>query len=598
MERTAGERRAEERGEKGRTEQNRTEQNRTEQNRTEQKDKRKDPIPHPHPHAHTDAKINSHRFRNGYCKSNPRKMVGVWAEKELRNLRRLDAAGIRCPQPLLLKNHILIMRFIGSGGWPAPRLKDAPIAESNGKAWKAAYIDVVRMMRVMFRDARLIHGDLSEYNLLYHNSEVYFIDVSQSVEHDHPRALEFLRKDVENVNDFFRKKGVCVILPRPLFDFVTEPSLDLSGARSADVRERVEKLRAKAEARERRRAEREGGRVEGGGEAGATVAAVAGAEVTQTEQQEGQQQQQQQQQQEEDEEQQKESGGKKQQKKKKKTKRSHAPAHVKRQEAKRAKEAAEAANAVVDAAHRAEQKLLHEAYIASLIRDARKERKRRDGLPVSERRELDTRERLFMQAYIPQSLNEVWEGDAVGDLAALREGGDAAEGVYYAKIAGIVDAEAEAAAKRGAVGLVKGEGEQEGEAGGEGDGNGNGNAATGFVPSFPGGVAFPGGATFPGFPPPSNGNSNGGGGGDDVDDDDDDNDDDNDDNDEEEEESEGKGDGEEAGKVAAGPPMLREGATKEERKAHKAAVKAYNRERRATRKIKKHVKKRSTKRKT
>lgn len=53
------------------------------------------------------------RFRYGYCKSNPRRMVRTWAEKEMRNLKRLVLANIPCPIPHLLKSHVLIMDFIG-----------------------------------------------------------------------------------------------------------------------------------------------------------------------------------------------------------------------------------------------------------------------------------------------------------------------------------------------------------------------------------------------------------------------------------------------------------------------------------------------------
>ena len=63
------------------------------------------------------------RFRTGYCKTNPRKMVKLWAEKEFRNLSRLKAAGIRCPQPVHLRMHVLVMEFVGSDGVAAPRLK-------------------------------------------------------------------------------------------------------------------------------------------------------------------------------------------------------------------------------------------------------------------------------------------------------------------------------------------------------------------------------------------------------------------------------------------------------------------------------------------
>lgn len=67
------------------------------------------------------------RFRKGYSKSNPRKMVKVWAEKEMRNLVRLAAAGIRCPRAHLLQMHVLVMSFIGTGAVAAPRLKDAQL---------------------------------------------------------------------------------------------------------------------------------------------------------------------------------------------------------------------------------------------------------------------------------------------------------------------------------------------------------------------------------------------------------------------------------------------------------------------------------------
>ena len=68
-----------------------------------------------------------YRFRNGYCKSNPRKMVKTWAEKEMRNLKRLVSANIPCPTPHLLKSHVLVMDFLGKDGWCAPRLKEATL---------------------------------------------------------------------------------------------------------------------------------------------------------------------------------------------------------------------------------------------------------------------------------------------------------------------------------------------------------------------------------------------------------------------------------------------------------------------------------------
>ncbi|EAS34252.3 serine/threonine-protein kinase RIO1 [Coccidioides immitis RS] len=159
------------------------------------------------------------RFRQGYNKSNNRAMVKVWAEKEMRNLKRIYAAGIPCPEPVYLRLHVLAMGFLGnSKGLPAPRLKDVELEDEA--RWRSLYMELVGYMRTMYQDCRLVHADLSEYNVLYHKHKLYIIDVSQSVEHDHPRSLEFLRMDIKNVSDFFRRKGVDTVPERTLFEFI------------------------------------------------------------------------------------------------------------------------------------------------------------------------------------------------------------------------------------------------------------------------------------------------------------------------------------------------------------------------------------------
>ena len=151
-------------------------------------------------------------------------MVKVWAEKEMRNYRRIYNASIPCPAPILLKGHVLIMEFLGENGWPSPRIRDAYLSE---KRLREAYVQTIIIMRRMFQRCKLVHGDLSEYNLLWHRNEVYVIDVSQSVESDHPSALDFLRKDISNVNDFFRKEAnLNVMTTRQLFDFVTSAVIE------------------------------------------------------------------------------------------------------------------------------------------------------------------------------------------------------------------------------------------------------------------------------------------------------------------------------------------------------------------------------------
>lgn len=143
------------------------------------------------------------RFRHGYCKSNPRKMVQTWAEKEMRNLLRLQQAGVNSPKPIMLRKHVLLMDFVGQEGWPAPKLKDVDLCPSK---LRSLYRECIEIMWKLYNKCKLVHADLSEYNLLYCDSSIVVIDVSQSVEHDHPMALEFLRKDCTNITGKFAEE--------------------------------------------------------------------------------------------------------------------------------------------------------------------------------------------------------------------------------------------------------------------------------------------------------------------------------------------------------------------------------------------------------
>lgn len=163
------------------------------------------------------------RYRGGYNKSSNRAMVKMWAEKEFRNLSRLFEAGLPVPKVYKLRQHVIVMDFLGDGkGWSAPLLKDVEFEDENAvPRWETLYRQVCAYMRVMYQKCRLVHADLSEYNMLYHSEKLWIIDVGQSVEHDHPRSLEFLRMDLKNVTAFFARKGVKTVSEQALFGFVT-----------------------------------------------------------------------------------------------------------------------------------------------------------------------------------------------------------------------------------------------------------------------------------------------------------------------------------------------------------------------------------------
>lgn len=123
-------------------------------------------------------------------------------------------------------------------GWPAPKLKDVEISQSKARQ---IYRDVISMMWKMYNKCKLVHADLSEFNMLYLNGQIYMIDVSQSVEHDHPHSLDFLRKDCTNITEYFKKKGVATLGIKQLFDFITDPTIN-----EANMEECLDKLSEQA----------------------------------------------------------------------------------------------------------------------------------------------------------------------------------------------------------------------------------------------------------------------------------------------------------------------------------------------------------------
>lgn len=160
--------------------------------------------------------IDEQRFKS-FCTSNSRKLIKLWSEKEVRNLKRIAKQNILCPVPLYLKKSILIMTMIGDES-PAPKLKDVNLSLEK---WQTVYGKCIQLIKDLYQKAHLIHADFSEYNLIYHNDEVYVIDVSQSMDISQENSNSFLVMDLCNCNDFFAKKGVSVRTEVDLFEEIT-----------------------------------------------------------------------------------------------------------------------------------------------------------------------------------------------------------------------------------------------------------------------------------------------------------------------------------------------------------------------------------------
>ncbi|GFT75262.1 hypothetical protein NPIL_319581 [Nephila pilipes] len=148
---------------------------------------------------------DDYRFKQRFSKQNPRKVIHMWAEKEMRNLQRMKKANMSCPDVITLKKHVLVMSFIGKDSLPAPKIKDV---ELPFELMTIMYEQVVEIMKTLYSDCKLVHADLSEFNLLWHDEKTWVIDVSQAVETTHSQALEFLLRDCTNISSFFDKKEI------------------------------------------------------------------------------------------------------------------------------------------------------------------------------------------------------------------------------------------------------------------------------------------------------------------------------------------------------------------------------------------------------
>jgi len=144
-----------------------------------------------------------YRFKG--VKHDTRSLIFTWAQKEFRNLEQASRAKVRVPNPIAVKNNVLVMEFIGKDGVNAASLKEQAPSDPE-KVYEVLLTYVERL----YRKADLVHGDLSEYNIMMWKGKPVIFDVAQAVPTSHSMAEFFLRRDLANVNRFFSRLGVNV----------------------------------------------------------------------------------------------------------------------------------------------------------------------------------------------------------------------------------------------------------------------------------------------------------------------------------------------------------------------------------------------------
>jgi len=139
--------------------------------------------------------------RFGKLPSGSRETIYLWTRKEFKNLQLADSAGVRVPKPKAFLKNILIMEYVGNPPEPAPTFAETEVDESDND-WT---YDTIRRL---WKFAKMVHADFSEFNVFKTEAGPVLFDMGSAVLSSHPRAEEFLRRDVSNMVRFFRKRGI------------------------------------------------------------------------------------------------------------------------------------------------------------------------------------------------------------------------------------------------------------------------------------------------------------------------------------------------------------------------------------------------------
>ncbi len=149
-----------------------------------------------------------------------RDLVEVWVRKEHRNLTRLARWGLNVPLPRGIHKNVLIMDYIGTETSPSPKLREVLVDDPQ-----SVYDDLIEFLAVSWQKGKLVHGDFSPYNILWHDGRAKVIDVGQGVVDSHPKSQEFLVRDVTRLVEWGVKNNLDVNLAEAMYEVL---NMDLS----------------------------------------------------------------------------------------------------------------------------------------------------------------------------------------------------------------------------------------------------------------------------------------------------------------------------------------------------------------------------------
>lgn len=125
----------------------------------------------------------------------------LWTYREYSLMKKLNSFGANVPKVYDFTDDAILMEYLGAIDIPAPRLSDVKLTKNQAQK---AYSDVISDLKLL-TNLGFVHGDLSEYNVLWWNNQAYLIDFPQMLDYKNSFAMEKLQKDIGNIYSFFSK---------------------------------------------------------------------------------------------------------------------------------------------------------------------------------------------------------------------------------------------------------------------------------------------------------------------------------------------------------------------------------------------------------
>ena len=134
--------------------------------------------------------------------------------------------GLRVPKPLGIHKNVLVMEYLGDDVSPYPKLREV-IVENP----REVFDELLEFLAVSWQKANLVHGDFSPFNILWSNEGPVVIDVGQAVIQSHPKAQEFLIRDVTRLVEWAKKNSIEIELAEAMYEVL---NMELNHVKQAD----------------------------------------------------------------------------------------------------------------------------------------------------------------------------------------------------------------------------------------------------------------------------------------------------------------------------------------------------------------------------